>query len=93
MEFNCFYLLMTFIIIYIFIQFQLLFLLMMLSILYFNDLNNMMEYSKIFFYFFNKTPLSLAISSEKPELVELILSHKEVDVNTKLILKQIFVLM
>lgn len=62
---------------------------MTLSKLYFYELDNMMEYSKVIFYFVNKTPLSLAISSDNPELVELILSHKEVDVNAKLILKAI----
>lgn len=37
-----------------------------------------MEYSK-------KTPLSLAIETGKPKIVELLLAHAEVEVNTKLI--------
>lgn len=56
---------------------------MMLLIKYFHELDNMMEYS-------NKTPLSLAIQTGNPKIVELILSHAEVEVNTKLILIGLF---
>lgn len=40
------------------------------------------------FYFFNTTPLSLAIETGSSEIVQLLLSHPKIDVNSKVLINK-----
>lgn len=54
--------------------------LLILNEIYFNHLSNFL------FLFFHKTALYMAVEKENPEIVELLLACKNIDVNMKSVL-------